>query len=53
MREAAEYIIRGLSHAIGQQQVTYDLARLMPAAQELSCSVCGSSHQIGCNTIRW
>ena len=36
--EAAEHIISGLSHAIKQQQVTYDLARLMPAAQELSCS---------------
>lgn len=36
--EAADYIVRGLSEAIVAGHVTYDLARLMPGAQEVSCS---------------
>lgn len=36
--EAADLIIKGLSGAIHSQKVTYDLARLMEGAEEVSCS---------------
>jgi isocitrate dehydrogenase len=36
--EAAELIIHGMEQAIIAKFVTYDFARLMPQAQELSCS---------------
>ena len=38
-QEAADLITQGLSAAIADQQVTYDLARLMePAVEPVSCS---------------
>ena len=38
-QEAAELITKGLSAAIEDQQVTYDLARLMePPVDPVSCS---------------
>ncbi len=36
--EAADLIINGVSGAIASQQVTYDLARLMDGAKQVSCS---------------
>jgi len=36
--DAAEAIVRGLSGAIGARRVTYDLARQMPGATEVSTS---------------
>ena len=36
--EAADTIIASLAAAISDAQVTYDLARLMPDANEVSCS---------------
>jgi isocitrate dehydrogenase len=36
--EVAEAIVRGLAGAIGSRRVTYDLARLMPGATEVSTS---------------
>ncbi len=39
--EAADLIIKGMSGAISQQQVTYDFARLMDGATLLSCSQFG------------
>ncbi|MBI5751668.1 MAG: NADP-dependent isocitrate dehydrogenase [Hydrogenophilales bacterium] len=36
--EAADLIIRGMEKAILAQQVTYDFARLMPGATQVSCS---------------
>ncbi|GMV22222.1 MAG: isocitrate dehydrogenase [NADP] [Acidimicrobiia bacterium] len=36
--EAADLIIRGLEAAIGDKQVTYDLARLIPGSTELKTS---------------
>lgn len=41
--EAADLIINGLSGAISAGTVTYDLARLMPGAKELSCSGFGDA----------
>jgi isocitrate dehydrogenase len=41
--EAAELIVRGLSRAIQAGTVTYDLARLMPGAKEVSCSGFGKA----------
>lgn len=40
---AADLIIRGLSSAIQKGTVTYDLARLMPGATEVSCSGFGAA----------
>ncbi|GIX21402.1 MAG: isocitrate dehydrogenase [NADP] [Gammaproteobacteria bacterium] len=37
-KEAADLIIRGMSGAIAAKTVTYDFARLMPGAREVSCS---------------
>ncbi len=39
--EAADLIIRGMEKAILAQQVTYDFARLMPGATQVSCSAFG------------
>jgi isocitrate dehydrogenase len=39
--EAADLIITGLNNAIESKQVTYDFARLMDGAQEVSCSSFG------------
>lgn len=36
--EAAELIIHGMEQAIQSKHVTYDFARLMPQAKEVSCS---------------
>ncbi len=36
--EAADLVIRGIEKAISSKQVTYDFARLMEGATELSCS---------------
>ncbi|MBI5249083.1 MAG: isocitrate dehydrogenase (NADP(+)) [Desulfomonile tiedjei] len=41
--EAADLIVRGLSVAIQAGIVTYDLARLMPGAREVSCSGFGAA----------
>ncbi len=41
--EAADLVIRGMEGAIGNKQVTYDLARNEPAATELSCSGFGKA----------
>lgn len=39
--EAADKIIKGMSGAIASQNVTYDLARLMPGAKTVRCSAFG------------
>jgi len=39
--EAADLIIKGMEGAILAQQVTYDFARLMPGATQVSCSAFG------------
>jgi isocitrate dehydrogenase len=39
--EAADLVIRGMEGAIRSGRVTYDFARMMPEAQELSCSAFG------------
>jgi len=39
--EAADLIIRGMEGAILAKQVTYDFARLMPGATQVSCSAFG------------
>ena len=36
--EAADLVIRGIEGAISAKKVTYDFARLMEGATELSCS---------------
>ena len=41
--EAADLVIKGLSNAISSGKVTYDLARLMDGATELSCSEFGDA----------
>ena len=40
--EAADFIIQGIGKAIQNKTVTYDLARLMPGASEVSCSGFGN-----------
>lgn len=42
-KEAADLIIRGLEQAIQNRTVTYDLARLMDNAKEVSCSAFGDA----------
>jgi isocitrate dehydrogenase len=37
-REAAAFIVRGIERTIQSKTVTYDLARLMKGASEVSCS---------------
>jgi len=41
--EAADRIVRGVGGAISAGTVTYDLARLMPGATQLSCSAFGQA----------
>jgi len=41
--EAADLIIKGMSGAILAKTVTYDFARMMPDAQEVSCSAFGKA----------
>jgi len=41
--EAADLIIKGMEGAISAKTVTYDFARLMDGAQEVSCSTFGRS----------
>ena len=36
--EAADLVIRGIERAISDRVVTYDFARLMEGAREVSCS---------------
>jgi isocitrate dehydrogenase len=45
--EAADLIIKGMEGAIAARTVTYDFARLMPDAKEISCSAFGRE------IIRW
>jgi isocitrate dehydrogenase len=42
-KEAADLVIKGMEAAIGDQQVTYDFARLMVGANEISCSEFGDA----------
>ncbi len=44
--EAADLIVKGMEGAILARQVTYDFARLMPGATQVSCSAFGQ-HIIG------
>jgi len=41
--EAAELIIKGMEGAIAAKTVTYDFARLMPGATQVSCSTFGEA----------
>jgi isocitrate dehydrogenase len=41
--EASDLIIRGVEGAIGAKNVTYDFARMMPAAREVKCSEFGEA----------
>jgi isocitrate dehydrogenase len=41
--EAADRVIKGMEAAIGDKQVTYDFARLMDGATEVSCSAFGEA----------
>lgn len=41
--EAADLVIKGLEEAIGAKKVTYDFARLMSEAVEVSCSAFGDA----------
>jgi len=41
--EAADLIIKGMEGAIAAGTVTYDFARLMDSATELSCSAFGEA----------
>lgn len=42
-REAADLVIQAMEAAIGDKQVTYDFARLMEGANEVSCSEFGQA----------
>ena len=42
-REAADLIIRSMEAAINDKIVTYDFARLMEGAKEVSCSAFGDA----------
>jgi isocitrate dehydrogenase len=46
-REAADLIVRGLERAIKSKRVTYDLARQMPGATEVSTSAFGDQVILG------
>jgi isocitrate dehydrogenase len=41
--EAADLIIRGMNGAIAARTVTYDFARLMKGAKQVSCSAFGNA----------
>ncbi len=52
--EASDLIIKGIEGAIAEKKVTYDFARLMSGAQELSTSAFGSiiiEHMLQCATL--
>ncbi|PTD96065.1 NADP-dependent isocitrate dehydrogenase [Pseudothauera lacus] len=42
-KEAADLVIKGMEAAIADKQVTYDFARLMEGATEVSCSAFGDA----------
>ena len=42
-REAADLVLEGMNHTIGQKTVTYDFARLMDGATEVACSAFGNA----------
>lgn len=42
-KEAADLVIASMEKAIGDKQVTYDFARLMDGANEISCSAFGKA----------
>ncbi|MDO4696170.1 MAG: NADP-dependent isocitrate dehydrogenase [Neisseria sp.] len=42
-KEAADLVINAMEKAIGDKQVTYDFARLMDGANEISCSAFGKA----------
>lgn len=42
-KEAADLVIASMEKAIGDKQVTYDFARLMEGANEISCSAFGKA----------
>jgi len=42
-KEAAECVLRGMNGAIGARTVTYDFARLMEGAKEVTCSAFGDA----------
>ena len=42
-KEAADMVSKGMEAAIGDKEVTYDFARLMPGANEISCSEFGDA----------
>ncbi|MDO5069906.1 MAG: NADP-dependent isocitrate dehydrogenase [Neisseria zoodegmatis] len=42
-KEAADLVIESMEKAIGDKQVTYDFARLMEGANEVSCSAFGKA----------
>ncbi len=42
-KEAADLVVKGMEAAIGDKEVTYDFARLMPGANEISCSDFGDA----------
>ena len=42
-KEAADLVISAMEKAIGDKQVTYDFARLMDGANEISCSAFGKA----------
>ena len=42
-KEAADLVIKGMEAAIADKQVTYDFARLMEGANEVSCSEFGDA----------
>lgn len=42
-QEAADLIVKGIEHAISNNQVTYDFARLMKDVKELKCSQFGDA----------
>ncbi|MBV8679244.1 MAG: NADP-dependent isocitrate dehydrogenase, partial [Aquitalea sp.] len=41
--EAADLVIKSMEAAIADKQVTYDFARLMEGASEVSCSAFGDA----------
>ena len=41
--EAADLVIKAMESAIADKQVTYDFARLMEGANEVSCSEFGDA----------
>ena len=42
-KEAANLVVKGMEAAIGDKQVTYDFARMMDGAEEISCSEFGDA----------